>query len=373
MFLALAEMRRAKVRFGLLVTAIALLSFLILFQQSIQNSLIRQFVGGVRNQNAPVLVFNTDGRRFPQSSSISAELAEKVAGTQGVGAVAPIYQGTYQVSAGGTTQATSVWGYTDPRLGGPQVLLSGRSPRSAGEVIANDVNSGDGFGLGSVVTVVPSGLELTVVGIAGGIGLNVLPTVFTTADTYLLVAKTRNPGATLDIPNLLGVRPASGTTVAQLVQRLDRADDRIDALAKNDAADLNPGIQSIRQSFTVILVLFGLVVPLVCGLFFLILTFQKAASLTLLRALGAPARRLVSALLVQVGIVLVAGLTIAVGGYALLTRGKTGSLQLQFEPGAVTFWVGLLIVLGVVSTLGSVRRVLEIDPIEATTGQGVGR
>ncbi len=365
-------MRRAKVRFGLLIAAVALLSFLILFQQSIQDSLIRQFVGGVRNQSAPVLVFNTDGRRFPQSSSISTDLSREVARTEGVGGVAPIYQGTFQVSAGGKTQATSVWGYTDAHLGGPQVLVSGRTPRSAGEVIANDANSGDGFGLGSIVKVVPSGLKLTVVGVAASIGLNVLPTVFTTADTYLLVARTRNPEATLDTPNLLGVRPAPGTTVTALVQRLDRDDDRLDALSKNDAADLNPGIQSIRQSFTVILVLFGLVVPLVCGLFFLILTFQKAASLTLLRALGAPARRLVSALLVQVGVVLVAGLAIAVGGYALLTQGKTGSLQLQFEPAAVTFWVVLLIVLGVVSALGSVRRVLGIDPIEATTGQGIG-
>ena len=372
MFLALAEMRRSKVRFGMLITAVALLSFLILFQQSIQNSLIRQFVGGVRNQNAPVLVFNTDGRRFPQSSSISPDLSLEVARTEGVGDMAAIYQGTYQVSAGGKTQATSIWGYTDATLGGPQVLVSGRTPRSAGEVIANDANTGDGFGLGATVTVVPSGLTLTVVGVASGIGLNVLPTLFTTADTYLEVARTRNPAATLDTPNLLGVRPAPGTTVAALVQRLDAVDDRIDALSKEDAADLNPGIQSIRQSFTVILVLFGLVVPLVCGLFFLILTFQKAASLTLLRALGAPARRLVSALLIQVGVVLIAGLGVAVGGYALLTRGKTGSLQLQFDPAAVTFWVVLLIVLGVVSALASVRRVLGIDPVEATTGRGIG-
>ena len=41
-----------------------------------------------------------------------------------------------------------------------------------------------------------------------------------------------------------------------------------------------------------IFLLYGLVVPLVTGLFFLIITVQKAGSLTLLRAIGAP-RRLV--------------------------------------------------------------------------------
>ena len=39
MFLALKEMRRAKVRFGLLIVAIGLLVFLILFQQSLQSGL----------------------------------------------------------------------------------------------------------------------------------------------------------------------------------------------------------------------------------------------------------------------------------------------------------------------------------------------
>lgn len=373
MFLALREIRRSKVRFGLLIAAVALLSFLILFQSAIQASLIRQFVGGVRNQTAPVLVFNVDGRRFPQSSTISPELEQKVRNTVGVGGMAKIYQGTFPVEAAGTTKATSVLGYTDAELGGPGPLVEGRLPKSPGEVVASVGNGEDGFGIGATISVQPNGTALKVVGLADDVGINVLPTLFTTADTYLMVLKTRNPAATLDVPNVLGVAPARGTTVAELTSRLNREDDSIDALARADAADLNPGIQSIQQSFTVILVLFGLVVPLVCGLFFLILTFQKANSLVLLRALGAPARRLVQSLMVQVAVVLGLGLGLAVGGFALLTRGKTGSLRLQFDLSNVMFWVTILVVLGVGSATASIRRVLAIDPNQATGGGGVGR
>ena len=53
MFLAFKEMRRAKVRFGLLMGAVGLLVFLILFQQSLQNGLLTAFVGAIRNQSAP--------------------------------------------------------------------------------------------------------------------------------------------------------------------------------------------------------------------------------------------------------------------------------------------------------------------------------
>mgnify|MGYP006149133343 CR=1 FL=1 len=58
--------------------------------------------------------------------------------------------------------------------------------------------------------------------------------------------------------------------------------DDLDALTKRDAADETPGVSQVRQSFQVIFLLYGLVVPFVTGLFFLILTFQKANALTLL-------------------------------------------------------------------------------------------
>ena len=73
MFLALKEMKRAKARFGLLIAAIALLVFLILFQQSLQNGLVTGFIGAIRNQNTPVLVYAVDGQRVIQGSVITPD------------------------------------------------------------------------------------------------------------------------------------------------------------------------------------------------------------------------------------------------------------------------------------------------------------
>ena len=74
MFLALHEMRRAKVRFGLLMAAIGLLVFLILTQQALQNGLITSFVGAIERQSAPVLVYSVDGQRTLQGSVITPDL-----------------------------------------------------------------------------------------------------------------------------------------------------------------------------------------------------------------------------------------------------------------------------------------------------------
>ena len=44
---------------------------------------------------------------------------------------------------------------------------------------------------------------------------------------------------------------------------------------------------------------------------------------------------------------------------------------MRFETRAVVVWTVVLMLLGVLSSLFSARRVLRIDPVEATTGAGV--
>jgi putative ABC transport system permease protein len=112
------------------------------------------------------------------------------------------------------------------------------------------------------------------------------------------------------------------------------------------------------------------VVPLVTGLFFLIITFQKSRSLTLLRAIGAPAAALVRALLMQVVIVVGAGALIGALLYLPLSQGSLGTVALSFDTGTVALWAGLLLGLGLLSALVAARRVLAIDPLEATAGGG---
>ena len=131
MFLALKEMARAKVRFGMLIVAIGMLVFLILFQQSLQNGLLTSFVGAIRNQSAPVLVYSVDGQRVIQGSIITPELEQLVRSTDGVGDVGRITQGTFTVTADGERYDTTLLGYEDADLGAPAELVAGRVPEPA--------------------------------------------------------------------------------------------------------------------------------------------------------------------------------------------------------------------------------------------------
>ncbi len=371
MYLALRELRRAKVRFGLLVAAIALLVFLILFQQALQSSLVTSFVGAIRNQSAPVLVYSTDGQRTLQASVLTPELEQLARDAPGVGEAGRIGQGTFTVTADDDITEAAIIGYEVEGLGSPSDLADGRLPEAAGEAVASDADASLGFDIGDVVVVEPGGLELTVVGLARDAQLQVSATMFVTYDTYVEAVVARNPDAGDPLPNALGVAPAEGATPDEVVTSINDASDDLDALTRDDAAAEAPGVAQVQQSFRIIFLLYGLVVPFVTGLFFLIVTVQKAGALTLLRAVGASAGRLVASLVIQVVIVLSAGLALGVAAFTALTLVDATALSLRFDPVTVIAWCAVLLVLGVLSSVLCARRVLAIDPVTATTVAGL--
>ncbi len=380
MFLAFKEMARAKVRFALLVAAIALLVFLILFQQSLQNGLITGFIGAIREQSAPVLVYSVDGQRVIQGSVITPPMEEQVRAAPGTGEVGRIGQGTFtglpSGNGDGETFDTTIIGYElgpdGNGIGAPTDVVEGRLPTADDEAIASDADVRLGYDVGETVTLLPGGKTIEIVGLAGNAQLNVAPTLFTSYETYLDAVASVNPDAGTPLPNVLGVIPAAGFTPDETVASINEQSLDLDALTRDDAAAETPGVAQVQQSFNIIFLLYGLVVPCVTGLFFLIVTFQKANSLTLLRAIGAPAGRLVSSLLIQVVVIVGAGLLIGTLLYFPLSQSDLGGISLSFQTGAVVFWSVLLLGLSLVSSLVAARRVLAIDPIEATTGQGVG-
>jgi putative ABC transport system permease protein len=380
MFLAFKEMARAKVRFALLIAAIALLVFLILFQQSLQNGLITGFIGAIREQSAPVLVYSVDGQRVIQGSVITPPMEEQVRAAPGVGDVGRIGQGTFTGLPSGNdddeTFDTTIIGYElgddGNGIGAPTDVIEGRLPLADDEATVSDADVSLGYDIGDTVTLLPGGKTIEIVGIAASAQLNVSPTLFTSYDTYLDAVASVNPDAGTPLPNVLGVVPAEGFTPEQTVESINDQSLDLDALTREDAAAETPGVAQVQQSFNIIFLLYGLVVPCVTGLFFLIVTFQKANSLTLLRAIGAPAGRLVASLLIQVVVIIGAGLALGTLLYFPLSQSALGGIALDFETGAVIFWSVLLMGLGLVSSLVAARRVLAIDPIEATTGQGVG-
>jgi len=371
MFLALHEMRRAKVRFGLLTGSVGLLVFLILFQQALLGGLINQFIGAIKQQSAEVLVYNGQARKNIEGSLILPEQQAAIATIDGVADAAPLGEATFTVTNGnGDERDTVIFGYELGRVGAPTTLVKGRLPAAEDEAIASEKDEADGYGIGDVVQVQPDGVRITIVGLARDINYSVQPTLFVDFATYDSAKRTRNPDAVAVLPSLIAIELSPGASASDVVARINASVDGVEALTRQQAVDGSPGVSSVRSSFAVILGLFYLVVPLVTGLFFLIVTFQKASALTLLRAIGAPAGVLVRSLLVQVIAVMMAGSVVAFGMYAGALQGvKNLGVRVELQPVLLTSAV--VLALALITSLVAVRRVLRIDPLSATTGAGV--
>jgi putative ABC transport system permease protein len=246
-------------------------------------------------------------------------------------------------------------------------VSAGRPAGSAGEVVAGDT-AGAGFGLGDRVRVEPGGYELTIVGLATDAQLQASPTLWSPWAGYEQAVRASSPDARAPLPGAVTLEPAPGQSAEGLVTAINASVPDADAVTRETLADTSPGVAQIRRSFQVIFVLYALVIPLVTGLFFLIVTFQKAGSLTLLRALGVPAGRLVRALLAQVALVVGTGVALGVLLYLPLSVQKLGPIALRPQTAGIAFWAVLLLALALASALLSARRVLAIEPVTATTG-----
>ncbi|HHW84155.1 MAG TPA: ABC transporter permease [Actinomycetales bacterium] len=385
MFLARAEIRRSRGKFLMLTAAVGLLAYLILVQQAIAGALVTSFNGAIANQNAPVLVYATDALASPQGSIITPDneslIADdpSVANSARVGilsAAATLADHAGEASSSGTADETdetnesagettvTIWGAEDPALGGPAEPVEGEAVAADGEALGTrgDVSVGE--------TVTISGeeedLTFTVVGLVEDAQVNVTPTLYVSYADYEAAVATLNPFAQGVLPSLIAVEPAS--SAEETISALTEASAAIEPLTREAAAEDFPGVGPVNTSFLIILGLFGFVVPLVTGLFFLILTFQKSKALTLLRAVGARSGVLVRSLMIQVVLVLGVGLAIGTALYAITTQFVIGGLRLSFSWETVALWSGILLVLGVLSALASVRRVLAVEPVEATRG-----
>lgn len=364
MRLGLLDMRRAKLRFGLLAGALAVLVFLLLFLSTISATLLGFLTGAVQHNSADVLVYSVASKRNLQASRLDPSVLAAVHAVPGVAAVGPIGQTTLSANVGQGLSDLSLFGYRPGQPGGPARIVSGRAP-GPGEALVDRSDEPNGFRIGTTIVLEPTGRMLKIVGYTEGSRFNAAPTAYTTIDTYRAIVAAANPGAPFVPDNLLGVEVVPGAAVSSVAAAIDGAVPGVVALPKAEAVASIPGVSSITTSFDLIVGITFVIVAVVTGFFFLILTVQRLRVFAGLRALGATSRYLAASVLTQVVAVVAAGVAAAT---ALLTG--AAALSSPAFPLAVNTRLVLLsglAVLGssVVASALAVRRVARVDPLVA--------
>jgi putative ABC transport system permease protein len=373
--LALREILRARLRFSLLAGAVGLLVFLILFQSTLLNTLLSFFSGALQSQSGAVVVYADDARKNPEGSIVPLATVDEVAAVPGVAEAGPFGVDVMTVAAGGDQLDAAFLGYELGAPGAPTTLVEGRLPRRDGEGVASDIDADRGFAVGDTIRVVgPDGrYPIRIVGLAEEARFSVDPGVFISYPTFEAASLVKNPDALEVLPSMVVASVAPDASAAEVADRITARVDGVEALTREDAVDSLPGVAGVRSSFTIIQGLAFIVVTLVVGIFFVILTVQKAAALTLLRAIGASSGRLVVTLLVQVVMVMLGAIAVGTVVMALASLGSSADFPISLDPGVVVTRGIALMALALLASLAAIRRVLRIDPIAATVPAGVDR
>jgi len=370
--IAQREIKRARLRFGLLAGAIGLLIFLVFFQQTLLSSLLNSFTGALKNQSATVVVYSAEARQSLEGSIVAPATVATVAAIDGVGQAGPLGESTLTCVAAGEQVDVAVIGAQPGKPGQPTKLVEGRLASADGEAVASSEDRAKGFEIGDVVTTAAGDASVTIVGLTKASQFSVQPTLFVNFATYTAMKRASNPDALAVLPSAVAVIPADGVSAATVVQSINASVSGVEAMTLSDAVANAPGVASVQSSFAIVLALAIAVVALVTGFFFLILTVQKTQTLTLLRAVGAPAGYLVRGLLQQVALVLVIALVIAIGLLVAATSGSNTGLALVIDPRALVVSTLIIVVLSMMGVAVSIWRVLRIEPVNAVTRPGLG-
>ncbi len=367
MFIAFREFKASLGRFVLLTVAVSLLVVLLLFFQSVANSLTTGITGGVENNGAEVFVYGAEARRNPSASFLSPEVVGPIGEVSGVRLASPVSRGTFTVGTGDDADDVAVVGLVDPEAG-PAEVEEGRRAEASGEALVSTTSLAQGFEVGDQVTIEDTTFE--VVGVVADATFDVSTTLYVQAEDLEALTASRSGGQALVPISWVAVFADDDVDGETLAQRITSEVADVDAVDRATAAEALPGADQITQSFAILYLLLFIVVTSVTGVFFLILTVQKQSSLVLLRAIGGSRWDVVKPVLIQVAFVVGIGALLGVAIAAGLLEAARDVFGSTLDPRTTVITVVAIIVLGLLASLGAVRRVLAVDPVEATTGGG---
>lgn len=352
-------MRRSKLRFTLLTAAVSLLVFLVLLLSTLSGALISALIGAVEGLSAQGLVYTDTARDNIAASRLEPTAVEAVAKIPGVAEASGIGTFTTTTEVGGETLDLQIFGFTPDAPGAPTGLSDGRLPSAMGEVAVD----GTSLEIGDEATLL--GIPVTVVGLLNGAQLNALPTAYMTIADYEAIVTAANPGLPFVPLNAVAFNVDAGADPAAVADAITAGNSGLVGYTLESAVAKIPGIESITQSFGILVGLTFVIAIVVIGFFFLILTVQKMRVFTLLRAVGATAPSLSGAVALQIGVVVVIASVVAVGLTLLSLVGLSTGIPVRLNASLIVGTVVAVLVFSLLAGLLSIRRIARIDPASA--------
>ncbi|HEB2279876.1 TPA: ABC transporter permease [Staphylococcus aureus] len=347
MFLAWNEIRRNKLKFGLIIGVLTMISYLLFLLSGLANGLINMNKEGIDKWQADAIVLNKDANQTVQQSVFNKKDIENKYKKQ-----ATLKQTGEIVSNGHQKDNVLVFGVEKSSFLVPS-LMEGHKATKDNEVLADETLKNKGFKIGDTLTLSQSDEKLHIVGFTESAKYNASPVIFTNDATIAKI----NPRLTGDKINAVVVRDTNWKN--------KKLNQELEAVSINDFIENLPGYKPQNLTLNFMISFLFVISATVIGIFLYVMTLQKTSLFGILKAQGFTNGYLANVVISQTLILALFGTA-----FGLLLTGVTGA----FLPDAVPVKFDVLtllvfaIVLMIVSVLGSLFSILtirKIDPLKA--------
>ena len=363
MFLALREMRHARLRFALIAAMIVLVSSLVFIISGLATGLSNGNTAAIYGMPVDRLVVSVDSDRRLDRSTVSASDATAIAGIEGITVAEPIGISAANLKRDGHDEliGASLFGIAPGGVMMPHITSGSTftDATAANPVVIDETLANDGVHLGDTITITPGDVTLTVVGITSGETYRLAPVIFMPLSLWQELQ-----------PKQAGLPPDPATAI--LVKGSDSAIAEIpgkvtDTLlaTKAEVANQIPGESAQNSTLLMIQVFLVVIAAGIIAAFYYIITLQKTSELGVMKALGAHTGYLAQALIAQAVILTLIGVVIGIGIAAGIGALVGGAVPYHTSAPQMLEFGGILLLVAILGTSLSLTRIARIDPLDA--------
>ncbi|MCH4460575.1 ABC transporter permease [Staphylococcus haemolyticus] len=347
MFLAWNEIKRNKLKFGLIIGILVLISYLLFLLSGLASGLINMNTEGIKKWKADAIVLNKDANQKVQqsvfkSSDVEGKFKEE----------APLKQIGVIASNGESEENALLFGVTSNSFLIPKIE-EGKKFNKDNDVVIDQSLKDKGFKVGDTITLSQSDEKLHIVGVSESAKYNASPVIFANDKTIGKI----NPALSSDKTNAVVVKDSNWKD--------KNVDKDLEVIGIDDFVENLPGYKPQNLTMNFMITFLFVISATVIGVFLYVITLQKKNLFGVLKAQGFTNGFLMKMVLAQTFILALIGTLIGLILTLLTSLVLPEAVPVQFNIGTLIIFGIVLILTSLVGSLFSVLSIRKIDPLKA--------
>lgn len=347
MFLAWNEIKYNKLKFGLIIGILVLISYLLFLLSGLANGLINMNTEGIKKWKADAIVLNKDANQTVQQSVITTSDVKgkfkKEASLKQMGVIA---------SKGDSEENAILFGVTSNSFLIPKIK-EGKEFNKDNEVVIDQSLKDKGFKVNDIINLSQSDEKLHVVGVSESAKYNASPVIFTNNKTMEKI----NPALSSDKTNSVVVKDSNWND--------KKMNSDLEVIGIDEFVENLPGYKPQNLTMNFMITFLFVISATVIGVFLYVITLQKKSLFGVLKAQGFTNGFLMKMVLAQTFILALIGSLIGLMLTLLTSLILPKAVPIQFDVITLVIFGIVLILISLVGSLFSVLSIRKIDPLKA--------